>query len=503
MRIFTSGGKGGRFAALGGQGGISTRGDHMRSFRLLSTLLATALIPVGIAAAASDELRPHHFMQRGVHWQAGMQPGEPGPSPLVSRQASSIKIKVLGHHDPGGPGGDVVAHRGFAYMGSWAISTPGGEFCRALGVRVYNLANPRRPRHVSTFADGASNALLAGSWTEKVIVRKVRNRWFRGDLAVVSFQDCRDGGFKGIGLYDVTHPRRPELLALRESGMFGVHELWMETRGRNVYVYEAAIFHEVAAAEAGEDPRDVNPEFRVVDVSNPRQPVQIGDWSAWRDLGEHPFDGLGADPVNFVHSVVVFKKIAYVSYWDFGTVILDVSDPSQPEFLGRTEYGPGAEGSAHSAWTARGGRILIQTDEDFHLPPSPGVEQAWGYAHIFNVSDKSDPVELATFKLPSTHQLPPPGPGDFTVHDPKVVGNTLYLSWYTEGVVLVDISRPRKPRFLAQFIPPEKAEDPLGVFFPGEKFTEIWGVFPYRNYVLASDMNNGLWIFKVVRKHDD
>ena len=41
---------------------------------------------------------------------------------------------------------------------------------------------------------------------------------------------------------------------------------------------------------------------------------------------------------------------------------------------------------------------------------------------------------------------------------------------------------------------------PLGVFFPGEEYTEIWGVFPYRNYVLASDMNNGLWIFKVMGK---
>jgi hypothetical protein len=160
----------------------------MRSFRVLSALLGTALISVGIAAAASDELRPHDSMQRGAHWQAGMQPGTPGPAALVSQRARSTKIKVLGHHDPGGPGGDVVAHRGFAYMGSWAISTPDGEFCRALGVRVYNLANPRRPRHVSTFADGASNPLLGGSWTEKVIVRKVRNRWFRGDLAVVSFR---------------------------------------------------------------------------------------------------------------------------------------------------------------------------------------------------------------------------------------------------------------------------------------------------------------------------
>jgi hypothetical protein len=64
-------------------------------------------------------------------------------------------------------------------------------------------------------------------------------------------------------------------------------------------------------------------------------------------------------------------------------------------------------------------------------------------------------------------------------------------------VVLFDISRPADPRLEAQFIPPEKAEDPLGVFFPGEEFVEIWGVFPHRGFVLASDMNTGLWTFKV------
>jgi hypothetical protein len=56
----------------------------------------------------------------------------------------------------------------------------------------------------------------------------------------------------------------------------------------------------------------------------------------------------------------------------------------------------------------------------------------------------------------------------------------------------MDISKASRPKMIAQFIPPEKAEDPLGVF-------------PYRDYVLASDMNNGLWIFQLKkdRRHDD
>jgi hypothetical protein len=468
----------------------------MRLVRPALLALAAALAVGGASSAAVDDgMRPHHFKKRGVHWDAEARPGKPGRG--TDRSPGSARIKVLGHDDPGGPSGDVFLHKRFAYMGSWGLFSESGEFCRALGVRTYDLSNPRDPELVSTFADGASDPRLAKSWTEKVQVRKVRSRSFKGDLAAVSFQDCAPGGFVGIGLYDVTDPSNPELLSLRESGIFGVHELWLESRGRKAYVYEAAIFHEVIAASEGQDPAEVNPEFRIVDVSDPRNPVQVGDWSAWRDMGESPLDGQGTFPFNLVHSVVVFKRIAYVSYWDFGTVMLDVRDPSNPVFLGRTEFAEDQEGNAHSAWTAKGGKILIQTDEDFDPAPNPGLETAWGYGHIYDISDRANPVELATLKLPSTHQFPPPGPGDFTVHDPKVKGNKLYTSWYTEGVVIWKIANPSNPRMIGQFIPPEKAEDPLGVFFPGEEYVEIWGVDIGSGYVVASDMNTGLWVFRV------
>lgn len=465
----------------------------MRSLRVGAVLLAAAFAWSGTAAAA-DLLRPHHLKKKSAHWAPGAMPGAPGEATPSSR--SSVRVKVLGHDDPGGPSGDVSLWKGHAYLGSWGLFDDSGEFCPALGVRVYDLADPRDPEQVSTFADGASDPRLAGSWTEKVLVRKVNSRSFKGDVAAVSFQDCAPGGFTGLGLYDVTDPDDPELLSLRQSGIFGVHELWFESRGKKAYVYEAANFHEVIAAMDGEDPDAVNPEFRIVDVSNPRSPVQIGDWSAWRDLGVSPLAGQGTFPFNFVHSVYVADKTAFVSYWDFGTVMLDVRDPSNPKFLGRTTFGPGEEGNAHSAWTTWRGDILVQNDEDFDPTPNPDVETGWGYGHIYDISDKANPVELATLKLPSTHQFPPPGPGDFTIHDPKVDGKRLYTSWYTEGVVIWDIADPSSPKKIGQFIPPEKAEDPFGVFYPGEEFVEIWGIAVGSGYLVASDMNTGLWVFR-------
>ena len=174
-----------------------------------------------------------------------------------------------------------------------------------------------------------------------------------------------------------------------------------------------------------------------------------------------------------------------------------MSDPTNPTFVGRTKFAPNGRRNAHSAWLAKGGNILIQTDEDFDpgFFTPPGTELSWGYARIFDISNPASPVQLSTFKLPTTTQFPP-GIGDYTVHDPKVIGNTLYLSYYAEGVVVVDIARPAAPAMVAQFVP-EPAADPNGLFFPGEEFPFVWGVYPERNYVLASDINSGLWVFQV------
>ena len=179
----------------------------MRSLRVAAVALATAVVFSATASATADEmLRPHHLKKKAAHWNANATPGVPGPANARGKQ---LRIKVLGHDDPGGPHGDVFVHKGFAYMGSWGLFDDSGEFCRALGVRAYDLSDPTDPELVSTFARRASDPRLAKSWTEKVQVRTVKNRSFRGDLAVVSFQDCAPGGFTGIGLYDVTRPERP------------------------------------------------------------------------------------------------------------------------------------------------------------------------------------------------------------------------------------------------------------------------------------------------------
>lgn len=439
-------------------------------------------------------------------------PGAAGPAPERHPDSRDTRFELVGHVNPGGGfNADVVAHKGVAYLGSWGTTNR----CPSQGVRAYSIdrltaagsgsADPL----LSTFAHAAGDPAVAGSWTEKVIVRSVETGSFSGDLAAVSFQSCAGAtGFRGFGVYDVTDPAAPRKLALVRTGANGSHEIWLEPREGAAYVFTAVINSEILTSPdftGNPDTATVpgEPDFQVWDVSNPTAPVRAGGWGAWAELGIKPVftDAAGVRRSSFVHSVTSFGTRTYLSYWDTGTVILDTSNPAAPRFLGRTTFAAGQEGNAHSSWIARGGRVLVETIEDFNPAPgappnSAGVEQAWGYTRVFDLSNPAAPRQLATFELPATRQNPPAAPGFFTVHDPKVLGGTTFFSYYAEGILAVDTSDAAQPRLLAQYRTPPTA-DPRGFFAGGAPITNVWGVYLHRGLVLASDINSGLYALQL------
>src|SRR3954449_10339178 len=148
--------------------------------------------------------------------------------------AGAHQIRPLGHANPGGGyTGDVFIHKGFAYLSSWH-----GFNCPSQGVRVYDLSKPSRPRHVATFADGASELAVRGSWTEKTIVQPAATPRFSSPPASLSFQNCPGtNSYRGFGLYDVTNPGAPKELSLVRTDPGGSHEIWLQAGGRRVDVY--------------------------------------------------------------------------------------------------------------------------------------------------------------------------------------------------------------------------------------------------------------------------
>jgi hypothetical protein len=512
--------KGGRMAAM----------TRNRLPSLLTVLLALVLAGAAITTWHPEPACAHPAMELGACGsdyfrygegdQIGLEnssydpaaiPGAAGEGTKLHPSFGDVSFELLGHVDPGtGFNADVVAHGDVAYLGSWGRNSKGGKRernnnCPSLGVRAYSLSDPSRPRLLATFADAAHDPAVAGSWTEKVIVRSVSTPSFRGDLAAVSFQSCTGAtGFRGFGVYDVSDPSSPRKMALVRTGANGSHEIWLEPRHEKAYVFTAVINSEVLTSpDFTGDPATATvpgePDFQVWDVSNPAAPVKAGGWGAWAELGIRPVftNAAGVRRSSFVHSVTSFGNRTYVSYWDTGTVILDTTDPARPRFLGRTTFGPTQEGNAHSSWVADGGRILVETIEDFApAPSSAGVEQAWGYTRVFDISNPATPRQLSTFELPTTRQNPPPGPGFFTVHDPKVRDGTTFFSYYAEGILAVDTSDAGDPRLVAQFRTPPTV-DPRGNFGGGQPITNVWGVYLHHGLILASDINSGLYVLRL------
>ena len=417
-----------------------------------------------------------------------------GVGATVLTHGSPAGFEVLAHVDPGGGySGDVVLHHRFAYLSSHR----GDETCFAAGVRVFDLHDPRKPRRVAAFADGASEPALAQSWTEKTIVRTVDTPSFAGELAVASIQACAPGkgGFQGFALYDVSSPSSPKRLALVRTEPRGSHEIWLQRRGSKAYVYTAIIASEIRTSPNGRTPGE--PDFRIYDVSDPRRPVEVGGWGAWQELGLRPFEpGAARLDGNFVHSVLgnAAGTRAYLSYWKLGTVILDVSDPARPRYLGRTR---GDTSSTHSAWLDEKRNVLVETHE-----------RDGGRPTFYRLRGAGDPEELATLTLPRRLLAEGHRGGGLSavsgislsdsVHDAKLDGMTAYLSWYSQGVVAVDLADPAQPKVIARFLP-RPGKDPERLLCPDHPCVAVWGVDVGPGYVVASDLVSGLWVLKLNR----
>jgi hypothetical protein len=355
---------------------------HLR--RILPLFLAIFILAAGLLASQDvasghpgDHSHPgrqaldkHNW--RDAWWLHGDHPPLE-PSPLIADN-----FEVHGHSDLGVPPGtdahgDVWAHGDFAYVGSLICGR---------GVSIVDVSDLDEPQLIGTLAATPDEN------TEDVVVRRVKTKRFKGDLLAVGMQGPPARCFfpeappdegpspepphteGGVQLWDVSDPYHPQHLSTfgHSDGVGHVHELDLFQRGKNVYALLAVPF-----AETFNEP--LGGEIRIVDVTDPRNPVQVGEFGAIAaGLITDQFTGIGSDPITLGHSARASEdgKKVYVSYWDLGVITLDITDVTNPKMIGRTQYPQGAEGAAHSLteYDSENGRLLLQNDEDFD-PSSP------------------------------------------------------------------------------------------------------------------------------------
>jgi len=89
--------------------------------------------------------------------------------------------------------------------------------------------------------------------------------------------------------------------------------------------------------------------------------------------------------------------------------------------------------------------------------------------------------------------------GVYSVHNAVIDGDLEYTAWYSDGIRVVDLSDPRRPTEVAWFVPPPSPARQTAATAQGGRrdMPLVWGVTRWKDLVLASDMNSGLWIIRV------
>lgn len=145
--------------------------------------------------------------------------------------------------------------------------------------------------------------------------------------------------------------------------------------------------------------------------------------------------------------------------------VISVKNKSNPILLAQQTT---PTGLTHNSWLTDNHSTLLVTEET-----SNSFLTAWDIRNISNIS------ELDRYQT---------APGsNSTVHNTHVINDFAVTSWYTEGVVIVDASRPQNLVEVAKndFTPLE-----------GEGTNGCWGVYPYlpSGNIVASDMQKGLYV---------
>jgi hypothetical protein len=472
---------------------------------LLTATAALAPPPSNEDELFSDEL--HRLQQSNRLFQGGQKGGE------------AFNMAVVGQHDLGGRGfnADVWFHEGFAYVGRWGFTdwAQGSKqrFCPDdpnNGIFVVDVTDPENPVTASRLVQPE------GTSVEDVVVYTAQSGPMAGeDIAAGGIQVCGGSRYdpsfpRGLMLWNVSDPTNPIELGFADTGCCtrGLHEFEIEHRadlGRT-FAYATVPASEYPDSGTASGVRDLlsRGDFRLIDITDPNAPFEVSSWGVIQDTGGPLGPGQGCDPDPiFGHGAEPSEdgKTVFVAYWDSGYVALDVTDPTNPELLGDTDYEADEEGNGHSSMFDDARGLLFTGDEEFcpHRQSGPDIEPGLGYLRIYDYSDRANPVQIGEYRTPNSMSSGTPASGDYTIHNPFLVGTDVYISWYSDGVRVVDASDPTAPEEVAFFVPPA-GQNPVKPSQRGvlSQTPQVWGVVvdEATGLIYASDMNSGLWILE-------
>ncbi len=188
----------------------------------------------------------------------------------------------------------------------------------------------------------------------------------------------------------------------------------------------------------------------ILDVfTNPMAPIEVGVFDNW-----------------YCHDGYVRNDTMYLSnIYDGFFSLVDVSDKANPILLG-TKTTPSS--FTHNSWPSDNGQYVFTTDEI-----------SGAYIAAYDISDPTNILEVDRIQNS-------PGSG-IIPHNTHVMGDYLITSYYSDGVVIHDITYPYNIIKVAEY----DTYEGQTISYDG-----CWGVYPFlpSGTILAADITNGLFV---------
>ena len=196
----------------------------------------------------------------------------------------------------------------------------------------------------------------------------------------------------------------------------------------------------------------------------------------------------------FIHDVFVRDGILFTMLWNAGVEVLDIGggnrggSTANPVSMGHVTT---TGGRVHNGWwyhdPSGAKRYLFVGEEG----PSVSGTRSSGDIHVVDISDLSNPREVAFYSVPDA------GTHNFSVDEPRGI---LYAAYYNGGVRAIDIrgdlslcdAAERSADGRCDLVK-MKRERGTGMLDAGIA-PYVWGVHLMNRRLYVSDMFTGLWV---------
>ena len=348
------------------------------------------------------------------------------PALLSSAVAAEARnVAGIGHMDIEG-GGMVDVQGSIAVVGH--MSPP-------YATSILDVSNPEKPKVLSRInarpGTHSHKARLCGS---TLIIN------------VESYGGLKKGDKVGLAFYDIKDTTSPKELGFLQMG-------GLSTAGSGAHRFQADCAEKLIYTSGSADGYQGNITM-IVDFADPAKPREIGRWwfpGQWVGGGEKP--PWSGSSVRTHHPLRLGDRL-YVSLWDGGFAIVDISNLLKPKRVSTFSYHPLYGPPTHTALpvghTIMGRKWLLVFDEAL----GAGCDDPPAFMWVFDITDEKMPVPVSTFQVPSAGYCDRQS-GRFGAHQPhEYVGkdNLVYAAWFSGGLRVVDISNPYRPEEVGHYV---------------------------------------------------